>query len=601
MPGSRTPVHRDPEAGAPVSGGPRADAPGAGAGAQEGEPAHAWTPSSPASAPHWDSPAPVPGSAPDAAGPGPLPPQEPGTQTWPADGVPGSTTAYRFPSVPTADHADASPVPEPQQPGIVAGEPPAPPAGPESHSDSEVTSLAQAAPAPVPPPAPQPQAAEPESDAAARTEAGEAPGPGPEAVSQPRPEHPESEHPESEQAATGTEAGPGHATGAPPTPGTEPAAEAGSEAAPEPEPGSESDPASDSEGGPAGAAEADGEADPADEEDAAPLPEAVETEDEHPHVSYVLRVNGVDRPVASAWIGESLLYVLRERLGLAGAKDGCSQGECGACSVQVDGRLVAACLVPAATAAGSEVRTVEGLSADGTPSDVQCALAESGSVQCGFCVPGLAMTVHDLLEGNHAPTELETRKAISGNLCRCSGYRGVLDAVRTVVEQRAARAEREAAEAEAQEQAQAHAQSQAAIDQQHPGHGQYPGHADHGQGGFDPQSGYAHGGYEQQPVPYEQQQGGYEQQPGGGYGPGAYDEGATYGGVPYEQGGHGQSGHEQSGYEQNSHEQGGYGPDGYGYEAAYPDGTYPDGTYPDGTYGAHIPHQTRHPENGGES
>ncbi|MEU6080554.1 2Fe-2S iron-sulfur cluster-binding protein [Streptomyces sp. NPDC047108] len=163
---------------------------------------------------------------------------------------------------------------------------------------------------------------------------------------------------------------------------------------------------------------------------------AADEHSEHPHASYVLSVNGTDRPVTDAWIGESLLYVLRERLGLAGAKDGCSQGECGACSVQVDGRLVASCLVPAATAAGSEVRTVEGLAADGVPSDVQRALAETGAVQCGFCVPGLAMTVHDLLEGNHAPTELETRQAICGNLCRCSGYRGVLDAVREVVESR---------------------------------------------------------------------------------------------------------------------------------------------------------------------
>ncbi|MFG2829766.1 2Fe-2S iron-sulfur cluster-binding protein [Streptomyces sp. NPDC048434] len=163
--------------------------------------------------------------------------------------------------------------------------------------------------------------------------------------------------------------------------------------------------------------------------------------DEHPAASYVLRVNGIDRPVTDAWIGESLLYVLRERLGLAGAKDGCSQGECGACSVQVDGRLVASCLVPAVTSAGSEVRTVEGLAENGVPSDVQCALAESGAVQCGFCVPGMAMTVHDLLEGNHAPSELETRKALCGNLCRCSGYRGVLDAVDEVVKARAEAAE----------------------------------------------------------------------------------------------------------------------------------------------------------------
>jgi aerobic-type carbon monoxide dehydrogenase small subunit (CoxS/CutS family) len=155
----------------------------------------------------------------------------------------------------------------------------------------------------------------------------------------------------------------------------------------------------------------------------------------------VLRVNGTDRPVTDAWIGESLLYVLRERLGLAGAKDGCSQGECGACNVQVDGRLVASCLVPAVTAAGSEVRTVEGLAQDGRPSDVQRALARCGAVQCGFCVPGMAMTVHDLLEGNPAPTELETRQALCGNLCRCSGYRGVVRAVQEVVAEREAHTE----------------------------------------------------------------------------------------------------------------------------------------------------------------
>ncbi|RFC74036.1 (2Fe-2S)-binding protein [Streptomyces sp. AcE210] len=180
-------------------------------------------------------------------------------------------------------------------------------------------------------------------------------------------------------------------------------------------------------------------------EDAAPdepAPDAVVAplHDDHPLASYVLRVNGTDRPVTGAWIGESLLYVLRERLGLAGAKDGCSQGECGACNVQVDGRLVASCLVPGATAAGSEVRTVEGLAADGQPSDVQRALAGRCAVQCGFCVPGMAMTVHDLLEGNPAPTELETRQALCGNLCRCSGYRGILDAVQQVVGEREATA-----------------------------------------------------------------------------------------------------------------------------------------------------------------
>ncbi|MEU2513562.1 2Fe-2S iron-sulfur cluster-binding protein [Streptomyces syringium] len=176
---------------------------------------------------------------------------------------------------------------------------------------------------------------------------------------------------------------------------------------------------------------------PQSEADQATAPPLDNPHTEHPHASYVLRVNGTDRPVTDAWIGESLLYVLRERLGLAGAKDGCSQGECGACSVQVDGRLVASCLVPAATAAGAEVRTVEGLAVDGQPSDVQRALAACGAVQCGFCVPGMAMTMHDLLEGNHAPTELETRQALCGNLCRCSGYRGVLDAVRQVADERA--------------------------------------------------------------------------------------------------------------------------------------------------------------------
>ncbi len=201
--------------------------------------------------------------------------------------------------------------------------------------------------------------------------------------------------------------------------------------------GSASEPAAES--GPASGSDA---ADPAARTDVAADPAGgpvvAPSRSDHPEASYVLRVNGVDRPVSGAWIGESLLYVLRERLGLAGAKDGCSQGECGACSVQVDGRLVAACLVPAATVAGSEIRTVEGLSTDGVPSDVQRALAASTAVQCGFCLPGMAMTVHELLEGNHAPSELETREALSGNLCRCTGYRGVLEAVRAVAGERAA-------------------------------------------------------------------------------------------------------------------------------------------------------------------
>ncbi|MER5910730.1 2Fe-2S iron-sulfur cluster-binding protein [Streptomyces sp. NPDC001982] len=191
----------------------------------------------------------------------------------------------------------------------------------------------------------------------------------------------------------------------------------------------------DADGGPEGAETAT----TGDDSGTSPQPAAA-LHDDHPLASYVLRVNGADRPVSDAWIGESLLYVLRERLGLAGAKDGCSQGECGACNIQVDGRLVASCLVPAVTAAGSEVRTVEGLAVDGQPSDVQRALAKCGAVQCGFCVPGMAMTMHDLLEGNPAPTELEARQALCGNLCRCSGYRGVLNAVQEVVAEREAHA-----------------------------------------------------------------------------------------------------------------------------------------------------------------
>ncbi|MFJ5234251.1 (2Fe-2S)-binding protein [Kitasatospora sp. NPDC088391] len=175
------------------------------------------------------------------------------------------------------------------------------------------------------------------------------------------------------------------------------------------------------------------------------------TGDVRPTASYTLRVNGVERPVADAWIGESLLYVLRERLGLAGAKDGCEQGECGACSIQVDGQLVNGCLVPAALAADSEIATVEGLSGPaGGASDVQRALAESGAVQCGYCTPGMAMAVHDLLQRNHRPSEVEARQALCGNLCRCTGYRAALNAVQTVADAREAALE---AELDAAEQA----------------------------------------------------------------------------------------------------------------------------------------------------
>ncbi|MFE2407809.1 2Fe-2S iron-sulfur cluster-binding protein [Kitasatospora sp. NPDC059408] len=193
--------------------------------------------------------------------------------------------------------------------------------------------------------------------------------------------------------------------------------------------------------------------DPIDTLDADPLGFSPQVSRElRPCASYTLRVNGFERPVTDAWIGESLLYVLRERLGLAGAKDGCEQGECGACSVQVDGQLVAGCLVPAALAADSEINTVEGLSAGGGASDVQQALAESGAVQCGYCAPGMAMAVHDLLQRNHRPTEVEARQALCGNLCRCTGYRGVLAAVQSVADARALEAE-EAEEAALAEEA----------------------------------------------------------------------------------------------------------------------------------------------------
>ena len=151
---------------------------------------------------------------------------------------------------------------------------------------------------------------------------------------------------------------------------------------------------------------------------------------------YQLRVNGENRPVNDAWLGESLLYVLRERLGLAGTKNACEQGECGSCSVLIDGVLVCSCLVLAASAIDREISTVESLAPDGDLSDVQQAFVEAGAVQCGFCTPGLIMTVHDLLDQNPSPTDLEVKEAISGNLCRCTGYVRIFDAVQRVAAER---------------------------------------------------------------------------------------------------------------------------------------------------------------------
>ena len=151
---------------------------------------------------------------------------------------------------------------------------------------------------------------------------------------------------------------------------------------------------------------------------------------------YSLRVNGQLHEVKDAWIGESLLYVLRERLGLPGAKGACEQGECGSCTVILDGKAVCSCLVMAADAVETEILTVEGLGPDGALTDVQSAFLSEGGVQCGFCTPGFIVAVHHLLENNPQPTDDEIREALSGNICRCTGYGRILEAVRTVADQR---------------------------------------------------------------------------------------------------------------------------------------------------------------------
>jgi aerobic carbon-monoxide dehydrogenase small subunit len=160
-------------------------------------------------------------------------------------------------------------------------------------------------------------------------------------------------------------------------------------------------------------------------------------------VSYQLRVNGAERAVEEAWLGESLLHVLRERLELPGAKNACEQGECGSCSVLMDGDLVCACLVLAAAAVDADITTVEAMAANdpystGPLSIVQQAFVDAGAVQCGFCTPGLIMSVHDLLDRNPNPTDLETREAISGNLCRCTGYGRIFAAIEQAVSVRSA-------------------------------------------------------------------------------------------------------------------------------------------------------------------
>jgi carbon-monoxide dehydrogenase small subunit len=143
-----------------------------------------------------------------------------------------------------------------------------------------------------------------------------------------------------------------------------------------------------------------------------------------------LTVNGAAHQT-DVWPGESLLYALRERLGLPGSKNACEQGECGSCSVFVDGKLLCACLVMAAAAVEREIVTVESLAANGGPHPVQRAFVEAGAVQCGFCTPGLVVAAADLLERVPSPSDDEIREALSGNLCRCTGYGRILEAVRS--------------------------------------------------------------------------------------------------------------------------------------------------------------------------
>ena len=151
---------------------------------------------------------------------------------------------------------------------------------------------------------------------------------------------------------------------------------------------------------------------------------------------YSLRVNGTEQHVKDAWIGESLLYVLRERLGFMGAKGACEQGECGSCTVLINNDAVCSCLVMAASAIDTDITTVEGLATTETPNDIQQAFVTEGAVQCGFCTPGLIVAGHHLLETNSSPSEIEVKEALSGNICRCTGYGRIFSAVQLVISQR---------------------------------------------------------------------------------------------------------------------------------------------------------------------
>jgi aerobic carbon-monoxide dehydrogenase small subunit len=145
-------------------------------------------------------------------------------------------------------------------------------------------------------------------------------------------------------------------------------------------------------------------------------------------------VNGERRQVDDVWEGESLLYVLRERMGLPGSKNACEQGECGSCTVYLDGSTVCACLVAAGQAEGREVVTVEGLTRGDELHPVQQAFLDAGAVQCGFCTPGLVVAAHDLLARDSAPSTVDIREALAGNLCRCTGYETIIAAVHLAAE-----------------------------------------------------------------------------------------------------------------------------------------------------------------------
>ncbi len=153
---------------------------------------------------------------------------------------------------------------------------------------------------------------------------------------------------------------------------------------------------------------------------------------------YNLTVNGKTHQVRDSWVGESLLYVLRERLGLPGSKGACEQGECGSCTVIIDDQAVCSCLIMAATAIEADIRTVEDLAVDGALTEVQDAFITEGGVQCGFCTPGLVVAIEHLLSKNPDPTEIEIKEAISGNICRCTGYGRIFEAVETAISVRKA-------------------------------------------------------------------------------------------------------------------------------------------------------------------